>query len=407
MKTVMHVSGFFERGGAELIFNKTIDAAVDHGWQNVIVCSEPDTISNRKFLRIQSYDDGNKFLGVMNYIFNLKNYFLMKSMIKAHNPQIIHIHVFLNSLSPSILSAIKSLKKKYNFRLVETVHNFHLICPNASAFNYSKGSVCTQCIQSRFKVRIFFDNCDRRGWIYSFIKGMRSLVSNNFIGHKDLVDIFVVPSQTVFSHMIGEGVKPERIRVVPHPITLPVPQDLMAKENLIIYFGRISEEKNLDILLDAFTTISSIHVDWRLQIIGDGEHKWKLMNRVSNEMIRNVDFIPHVEHTQIGKYLSKSKISVLPSNWLETFGLSVYESVLYSNFPVVSEKGAMLEAVEFLGIGLTFRNSESTALLDCLNKVIMEYDSIVFEDPKARVLNFLSFEKYADRIDEIYSAEDV
>lgn len=80
----------------------------------------------------------------------------------------------------------------------------------------------------------------------------------------------------------------------------------------ILSVGRIDNNKNQKLLIDAFSLISDKHKDWNVVICGDGENRESL-----EEYVRQADLWERVifagSVTNVPEYMGRAKIFVLPS----------------------------------------------------------------------------------------------
>ncbi len=99
-------------------------------------------------------------------------------------------------------------------------------------------------------------------------------------------------------------------------------------ENVIcLYVGRLSPEKNLPFLIEAFARASSDNDSLRLLLVGDGPERKQLETLVlSNNIASKVHFTGMVEYKDVPSYLVTSDFSVNPST-SETFGLTTVEAM--------------------------------------------------------------------------------
>lgn len=73
-------------------------------------------------------------------IFNPKTYLQVRKIIKREKIDIVHVHNTLSLISPSAYYAGFSC----GIPVVQTVHNFRLICPSATL--YRDGHICEDCL---------------------------------------------------------------------------------------------------------------------------------------------------------------------------------------------------------------------------------------------------------------------
>ena len=177
---LLHLASDSYRGGAESVFRNTIEQTLTLQNYEVFVAScdtpksLPKGIDSKHFLALDDWASYPKPIGALKYVFNLKNYRILKTFLFTIRPDIIHTQNYLSRLSPSVLFALRSYKRKFpHTKLIFTQHNFG-VCPNGGLYNYAQKSICEACI-GHSKFRIMWKNCDRRGRIYSLLKGVRTL----------------------------------------------------------------------------------------------------------------------------------------------------------------------------------------------------------------------------------------
>lgn len=96
---------------------------------------------------------------------------------------------------------------------------------------------------------------------------------------------------------------------------------------ICVYVGRLSPEKNLNLLLQAFYGVAMTYDHVRILIVGDGPERENLESMVKRMNIdTKVHFAGMVEYKDIPAYLATSDIFVTPSS-AETFGLSTVEAM--------------------------------------------------------------------------------
>jgi len=112
------------------------------------------------------------------------------------------------------------------------------------------------------------------------------------------------------------------------------------RKQKFIYVGRLADEKNLEVLIQAFKSVTAKKSDthWELLFVGDGPAKQKLEllsgKDLSNNRIRFAGGFPWFK---IPGWLATSDVLVLPSK-SEPWGLVVNEAMVCGMPVIVSEK---------------------------------------------------------------------
>ena len=138
---------------------------------------------------------------------------------------------------------------------------------------------------------------------------------------------------------------------------------------LIMYHGKLAQEKGLDVLLSALT-----HVDmskYHLAIIGEGQPKYKAKIKgyiVANGLVHNVTLLGFRDN--ILEYLRQADFGVLPSIQPEALGISNLEYMMAGKAHICSNNGAQSEYVHNGVNGLLTPPGDEQALADAINLLI-------------------------------------
>ncbi|MEM7333424.1 MAG: glycosyltransferase family 4 protein [Chloroflexota bacterium] len=94
----------------------------------------------------------------------------------------------------------------------------------------------------------------------------------------------------------------------------------------VLYVGRLSKEKGVDLLLDAFTEVLKKLPTVQLQIIGDGPEREALEQQAKAiKIIENTRFSGAIPPAQIGSHYQMATVLALPSRH-ESFGRVIIEA---------------------------------------------------------------------------------
>ena len=284
---LLHLASDTFKGGAESVFRNTIEATLESKQFDIYVasCDEapPCGIDNAHFLRLDDWQLYPKWRGAYKYIFNPTNYKRLKAFLFTIKPDIIHTQNYLSRLSPSVLFALRAYKAKHpKVKLIYTQHGFGP-CANGGLYNYAKGQICEQCIGHSKGLRIAYQNCDRRGRIHSILKALRSpFYQGALLQEKELFDTIICVGEFQRSKHIQDGWDSSKLITLTNPIETHFYNphiSLQDKQDLLVFFGRLSPEKNVPLLLHAFANLLKLprFSHYKLLIIGDGDDKPKCL----------------------------------------------------------------------------------------------------------------------------------
>lgn len=141
---------------------------------------------------------------------------------------------------------------------------------------------------------------------------------------------FITISNSTKKQLITEGIKKEKIYVIPMGISVPGKLKTVNKEKhpTIIFVGRLAKTKGIEDAIMAINKIKEEIPDVRFWIVGRGDKKYqnslkKLVKE--NKLGKHISFLGYVEEKEKFKLMSKAHILVAPSI-KEGWGLIVPEA---------------------------------------------------------------------------------
>ncbi len=174
---------------------------------------------------------------------------------------------------------------------------------------------------------------------------------------KGYVDAFTSDNQAVYQHYRKRLGESANIRVIPNAVNTkelynPVLNDRpkqrkelgLDSDDLAVFFvGRMSEEKNPDVFLDAARRIVKQVDNIHFFLVGDGPMTPilnKTVDHIGNPRVRHLGY-----QSEVPQYLSAGDIFVLPSS-IEGFPLSILEAMAMKMAVIASDVGAVSEIIE-------------------------------------------------------------
>jgi len=154
----------------------------------------------------------------------------------------------------------------------------------------------------------------------------------------------------------------KRVITIPNPLPFDPPEqvDLLAKESVILYAGRIHPEKGLDLLMEA---AKSLPEGWILDVVGPhqisagggGEQYLTSLKRKAGGLPIIFSGPLHGINDLAQRY-RRSRVFVYPSiaEAGETFGLAVLEAMAWGCVPIVSDLACFRDFVHHRVNGLVF-----------------------------------------------------
>lgn len=140
------------------------------------------------------------------------------------------------------------------------------------------------------------------------------------------------------------------------------------EKRIILYVGRISFEKRLDVLLSAFKKISEKRDDVFLLIAGGGPYLDDYTKLAQAMGLQNIAFAGFVPDENLSSYYAAADLFVSASD-TETFGLTFVEAMFFG-LPVVGVNRLGASDVITQKVGLLAEPSNSTDLARCISLVL-------------------------------------
>lgn len=159
-----------------------------------------------------------------------------------------------------------------------------------------------------------------------------------------------------------------------------VREELRLQKTVIAYFGRLTPEKGIHILLKALERIKQYN--WHLMM----DHFDAYATGYSKEIDRLIkqagleDRVVYINpsHEEIARYMNAADIVVVPSvstpHWKEQYGRVAAEAMACGRLVVASDSGTLPELLD--GNGLLFREGDHIELSDLLAKLLDTSDSL-------------------------------
>ena len=165
---------------------------------------------------------------------------------------------------------------------------------------------------------------------------------------------------------------------------------------VVIFVGRIAQEKNIDFLLQAHEKLTSIDKNIKLLIVGDGPDKNKYVNLVNESSLSDkIIFTGKVSQDEIENYYRVAKVFVTAST-TETQGLTVIEAIASNLIPlcindkafnkILSKKNLFNNEKEYIEKLLKFVADEDLRI-KCINSDKKIIDKFSMEEYASKIIN--------------------
>jgi glycosyltransferase involved in cell wall biosynthesis len=138
----------------------------------------------------------------------------------------------------------------------------------------------------------------------------------------------------------------------------------------VLYAGRLSREKQLDVLIAACDRLHNDGKELKLFLVGDGPLRDEMAETVARKGLTDVvTFMGYVPHSQIHQLYRKSAVFVLPSK-REGVSVSLLEAMSTGCICVVSDIPDNRDVIQDMFSGITFNVGDAKDLANKLRWVI-------------------------------------
>lgn len=170
-------------------------------------------------------------------------------------------------------------------------------------------------------------------------------------------------------------------------------------DKIILYVGRLRNDKGVDTLLKAFRQIEGVISNAKLVIVGDGKDAHRLMKLATEFALDNVFFLGTIEHDKIPEIMNCADVFALAS--LYESGPLVVQEALACGIPVVTTNvGRVQEFIRDDSIGrIVDRDEENFAMAI---KEVLKMDQEITRKRCRQLSMDFSFEKTANTLIQIY-----
>lgn len=282
-------------------------------------------------------------------------------LLDEAKPDVVHAHNIYHQLSPSILAAAR----RRRVPVVMTLHDYHLVSPNYGMFD--RGAIAEPDA-----AHPYWDTLRRKLVEGSAAKSALSAFEgwlHRAVGAYAHVSKFVVPSAFARDMMLRYGIDEKRLEVVPHFIDLEGRAPRYESEARVVFVGRLSAEKGVDVLLRAMKGVRGL----TCAIIGDGPEKAKLVALAEELKLENVETLGALYGADLEREIARAKAVAIPSRSYETFGLTALEAYAWGKPVIAARIGALPEVVREGKTGLLFEPGNAEDLAEKLNWLSGEY----------------------------------
>lgn len=267
---------------------------------------------------LKSFSKGRKLLLPFTTIFNSKTYKDIKRIIKEEHIDIVHVHNTLNLISPAVYYA--ALKCKVP--VVQTVHNFRLLCPGATF--YRDGYICEDCVEQGLHCAIRH-SCYRGSKAQTLVCVVNTWI-HRLIGVYGKINYICLTEFNKEKLLQLKQIKLERVFVKPNFVDVGDVGIISyeQRKNQFIFVGRLDKLKGIEILYEAWKLMTEDAP--RLIVCGIGLMEDWCRDYIKENDLSTVEMMGFVPNSEAKKLIANSGALILPTQWYEGFPMTIVEA---------------------------------------------------------------------------------
>jgi glycosyltransferase involved in cell wall biosynthesis len=333
MKILVAHNAYQHRGGEDAVVEAEIALLRDHGHDVEIYRQHNDAI--KQMPRVSA---------AVSTVWSQRSADEVGRVIASFQPDIIHSHNTFPLISPSLYWAAS----RRNVPLVQTLHNFRLLCPQAIFLR--DGKICEDCV-GKVPWRSVTHKCYRNSAAQSAVV-TTMLAAHRALGtYRNHVTRYIALNAFARNKYVQGGLPAELFRIKPNFVSSPAMPDWHHREGGL-FVGRLSSEKGLDVLAEAIAEPGLPGID----VIGTGPLE-PLARAAFGE--RYLGFRPLDD---IMTRMRTAQFLVVPSICYENSPRTIVEA-FSSGLPVIASRlGALIDIVTEGVTGLLFSPADPSDL---------------------------------------------
>lgn len=319
-------------------------------------------------------------------IFSLKTYQEIRRILRDNHIEMVHVHNTLSLISPAVYYAAE----KEHVPVIQTVHNYRLICPAATL--YRKKGICTDCLEKGLGCAVMH-KCYRASRIQSFVSAFVLWIHRKSGIYRKINYICLTDfnrKKLLEAKKRGRSFFREEGMYVKPNFTAPAVEykPYTERENYYIYVGRLDALKGIRRLLERWEKIPE-----RLLLCGSGpEEDWCRAFCAKHHM-EQVEFKGQLSHDEVMRLMGNARALIFPTRWYEGQPMTIVESFA-AGTPVIGTRiGNVKEMIEDGRTGL-YVDMTLEDLPEKLGKLRPEMSRACLEEYERRYTPQVNFKQF-------------
>ncbi|WP_194721534.1 glycosyltransferase [Noviherbaspirillum malthae] len=333
MKILIAHNAYQHRGGEDAVVDAEVALLREHGHEVEVYAQHNDALNSMP-----------RAAAAMTAIWSHRSAGDIESLCERFHPDVIHVHNTFPLISPSLYWAAA----RRHVPVVQTLHNFRLLCPQAIFLR--DGKICEDCI-GKLPWRAVTRKCYRDSTVQSAVI-TSMLATHRAIGtYRERVTRYIALNSFARDKYIEGGLPASRFRIKPNFVGSTA-HPTWEQRSGGMYVGRLSSEKGLDVLARAVQLAPGVPVD----VIGSGPLEALAKEAFGEHLL---GFLPL---ERIMERMGTAQFLVLPSICYENSPRTIVEAFSCGLPVIASRLGALIDIVRDGETGLLFNPGDASDL---------------------------------------------
>lgn len=390
MKILMVNKFLYPRGGCETYMLNLAEElkAKGHEVQYFGMYDEKNTVGNSLGVTTQNMDfhasKAERFLYPFKIIYSKEANKKLGKVLDDFKPDIVHMNNINFQLTPSVIYAVKQRK----IPLVQTVHDYQMICPNHLLYSFHETKPCERCIKGS-KFHCFRHSCIHGSKVKSLLGSIEAKLYGWLKTYKK-VDLYVCPSKFLESKLLdAPDIYAGKTLAIHNFIEKkPLPPKTENAQTYVAFASRLSKEKGVELLAETAKLLPDIP----FIVAGNGPDDECLQN------IPNVKLTGFLTGDELTSLVANAKVMLLPSVWYENCPLNILETHAFGVPVITMNSGGMAELVEDEKTGLLVKEPTASAIAEAIKKCFDDniFYGAMLENCKRRGEQIIEVGDYCD-----------
>lgn len=397
MKILLVNKFLYPRGGAESYMLKIGQclSELGHTVEYFGMYDAQNTVTNSAGAYTQNMDFHSSSLGRFLYpfkiIYSLEAKRKIGKVLDKFQPDVVHLNNINFQLTPSVIDAVK----KRGIPLIQTVHDYQMVCPNHLLYDFQRKCVCEKCV-GRSKVYCIQNRCIHGSRIKSLL-GFTETLFYKIKGTYKKVDLYLCPSRFLAGELLKNQPKlyENKITVLHNFVEQKVPPTTEDKAPYIAFAGRLSPEKGTALLAQTAKLLPEVH----FVVMGSGP------DEKAFEGLENVTMTGFVTGEKLDRLIAGAAAMAVPSICFENCPLAILEAQMLGVPSVTMNMGGMAELVEDGVTGILSSAPTATAFAAAVKEILSDPERLAQMKQNCRekaAAAAIPLESYCKKLLEIY-----